>query len=278
LVNPANGQYQDYTVITGGNPNLKPETATYVNYGIVLTPAVAPGLTLQLDRWLINQKNIVISTLPQLVLNGIQPGGTFTLPNGMPGLYSLYVNAAGQQVNGTDLDLDYRFRTDSLGSFDLRWTGTYLNSFKLNEADGTGYTQYAGGVATVSSLPSVTGLPKIRSLLAVNWLRGAFSATYLLHYTGSYQDPTIPGGVEVGKYVTHDIQFDVDMAKIASAGSWLTPLKLTVGVNDLTYAKVPIFFAGPYYGGRQANGYDTSIVNPVGRFFYAALHLYIPQH
>ena len=77
-----------------------------------LLPQAAPGLTLQLDRWLINQKNIVIQTSPQLVLDGIQPGSTFTAANGVPGLYSLYMNAAGQQVNGTDLDLDYRFRTD----------------------------------------------------------------------------------------------------------------------------------------------------------------------
>jgi iron complex outermembrane recepter protein len=278
LINPANGQYQDYEVITGGNHNLKPETATYVNYGIVLTPGFAPGLTLQLDRWIIDQKNIVILTQPQLVLDGIQPGSTFTAANGVPGLYSLYMNAAGQQVNGTDLDLDYRFRTDSVGSFDLHWTGTYLNSFKVNDATGSGFVQYAGGTALASSLPTVTGLPKIRSLLAANWLYGAFTATYLLHYTGSYEDPTIPGGVEVAKYVTHDIQFDVDLGKIAAAGSWLSPVKLTIGVNDLTNSTVPIFYAGPMGGGLGANGYDTSIVNPVGRFIYAALHVYIPNH
>jgi iron complex outermembrane receptor protein len=278
LLNPATGQYTDYTVITGGNRNLKPETASYVNYGIVLTPTAVPGLTLQLDRWLINQKNIVIQTSPQLVLDGIQPGSTFTSANGVPGLYSLYMNAAGQQVNGTDLDLDYRFRTDSLGSFDLRATGTYLNSFKVNDETGSGFTQYAGGTALATSLPTVSGLPKIRSLLAANWLYGAFSATYLVHYTGSYHDPTIPGGVEVGKYVTHDIQLNLDLARIAASGSWLSPLKLTVGVNDLTYAKVPVFYAGPSGQGHEANGYDTSIVNPIGRFFYAALHLYIPQH
>jgi iron complex outermembrane recepter protein len=278
LINPANGQFQNYTVVTGGNRDLKPETATYVNYGIVLTPQAVPGLTLQLDRWLINQKNIVIQTQPQLVLDGIQPGSTFTDANGVPGLNSLYMNAAGQQVNGTDLDLDYRFHTDSVGSFDFRWSGTYLNSFKVNDETGVGFVQYAGGVALAGSMNTVAGLPKIRSLFAANWFYGALSATYLLHYTGSYEDPTIPGGVEVGKYVTHDIQVGLDLAKIASAGSWLSPLKVTLGVNDLTYAKVPIYYAGPLGGGLQANGYDTSIVNPVGRFFYASLHLYIPQH
>jgi iron complex outermembrane recepter protein len=278
LINPANGQYQDYTVVTGGNKNLKPETATYVNYGIVLTPKPVPGLTLQLDRWLINQKNIVIQTMPQLVLDGIQPGGTFTAANGVPGLYSLYVNAAGQQVNGTDLDLDYRFHTDSIGSFDFRLSGTYLNSFKVNDETGAGLVQYAGSTVLASSLSTVAGLPKIRSLLAANWLYGAFGVTYLIHYTGSYTDPTIPGGVEVSKYVTHDIQLNCDLGKLTSSGSWLSTLKLTAGVNDLTYAKVPIFYAGPLGQGLMANGYDTSIVNPVGRFFYVALHLDIPRH
>ena len=278
LINPATGQNQDYTVISGGNKNLKPETATYVNYGVVLTPSVVPGLTVQLDRWLINQKNIVIQTSPQLVLDGIQPGSTFIAANGVPGLYSLYVNAAGQRVNGTDLDLDYRLRTDSLGSFDFRLSGTYLNSFEVNDESGSGFTQYAGGTALASSLPTVTGLPKIRSLLSANWLYGAFSATYLLHYTGSYQDPTIPGGIEVGKYVTHDLQLNLDLARLTQSGSWLSPLKITVGVNDLTYAKPPVFYAGPLGEGHRANGYDTSIVNPVGRFFYASLRVYIPQH
>ena len=278
LINPANGQYQDYTVITGGNKNLKPETATYVNYGIVLTPKPVPGLTLQLDRWLINQKNIVIQTSPQLVLDGIQPGGTFTGANGVPGLYSLYVNAAGQQVNGTDLDLDYRFHTGGIGSFDFRLSGTYLNSFKVNDETGAGLVQYAGGTVLASSLSTVAGLPKIRSLLAANWIYGAFGVTYLIHYTGSYTDPTIPGGVEVSKYVTHDIQLNCDLGKLTSSGSWLSTLKLAAGVNDLTYAKVPIFYAGPLGQGLMANGYDTSIVNPVGRFFYVALHLDIPRH
>lgn len=278
LINPATGLFEDYTVVSGGNPNLKPETARYTNVGIVLTPQTLPGMTLQLDRWSIDQKNIVIQTQAQLVLDGIQPGGTFTSANGVPGVYSLYMNAAGQKVNGTDLDLDYRFHTDRLGLFDLRLAGTYLNSFKVNDETGTGFAQYAGGTALASSLPSVTGLPKLRFLFTANWGYQALTATYLLHYVGSYTDPTIPGGVEVGKYIIHDIQFGLDLSKLVSTDSWFSSMKFTFGVNDLTYAKVPIFYAGPLGGGLQANGYDTSIVNPTGRFFYAAIHVSVPNH
>jgi iron complex outermembrane receptor protein len=244
----------------------------------VLTPGFSPGLTLQLDRWLINQKDIVIQTMPQLVLDGIQPGGTFTTANGTPGVYSLYMNAAGQQVHGTDLDVDYRVPTDRVGSFDFRLNGTYLDSFRVNDATGSGFVQYAGGTALASSLPTVTGMPKIRSVFAVNWNYSPIRVTYLLHYTGSYDDPTIPGSVKVGDYVTHDIQLNCDLGALMVSSSWLSSLKLTAGVNDLTDAKVPIFYAGPMGAGTLANGYDTSIVNPVGRFFYAQLHLNIPHH
>ena len=276
--NPA-GQPQDYVDIGGGNKNLKPETASYINYGIVLTPpgGRAGNLTLQLDRWSIKQKNIVISTDPQLVVDGIQPGGTFTAANGEPGVYSLYMNAAGQQVNGTDVDLNYRYRTESFGSIDLSLSGTYLNSFKVDAATGTGLVQYAGGTALASSLTSPVGLPKVRSLLSANWLYGAWSATYLFHYTGSYVDPTIPGGVLVDSYLTHDLQFSLDCGKLASVSSWASPISITLGVEDFTNAKVPIFYGGQP-GGFQATGYDTSIVNPTGRFFYAAVHLSFPRH
>src|SRR6185437_2163400 len=197
--NPVTGQPQDYVVIGGGNKNLKPETAAYTNYGIVLTPpgSRAGSLTVQLDRWFIKQKNIVISTDPQLVVDGIQPGGSFTAANGQPGIYSLYMNAAGQRVDGTDLNLDYRVRTGSAGSIDLSLAGTYLNSFKVDASTGIGFVQYAGGTALAGSLTSPAGLPKVRALFSANWAYGAFSTTYLFHYTGSYIDPTIPGGVPV---------------------------------------------------------------------------------
>jgi iron complex outermembrane receptor protein len=277
--NPVTGQPEDYVDVGGGNKSLKPETASYTNYGIVLTPpgGKAGNLTLQLDRWFIKQKNIVISTDPQLVVDGIQPGGTFTASNGEPGVYSLYMNAAGQQVNGTDVDLDYRFKTDSAGTFDLSLSGTYLNSFKVDAATGAGFVQYAGGTALASSLTSPAGLPKVRSLLSANWLYGALSTTYLLHYTGSYIDPTIPGGVSVGRYVTHDIQLNFDCSKLASASSWLSPVSVTFGVEDFTDARAPIFYGGQP-GGFQATGYDTSIVNPTGRFIYAGVHVSLPRH
>jgi hypothetical protein len=119
-------------------------------------------------------------------------------------------------------------------------------------------------------------LPKVRSLLSANWIYRAFTTTYLVHYTGSYVDPTIPGGVSVGSYVTHDIQFNIDCGKLVSAKSWMSRVSLTFGVEDFTDAKVPIFYGGEP-GGFQATGYDPSIVNPTGRFFYAAVHVAFPR-
>jgi iron complex outermembrane recepter protein len=279
LINPKTGLSQDYQVVTGANANLKPETSTYTTYGIAFTPQGAlQGLTATVDRWIINQKDIVIVTSPQLVLEGIQPGSTFTAPNGEPGLVSLFMNAAGQQVNGVDADIDYRFRTDKAGAFDFRVAGTYLNSFKVDDATGAGYVQYAGNTALASSLASVTGLPKVRYLFTTSWTYSALTANYLIHYSSSYEDPTIAPEVKVSSYMTQDLQLNIDCGHLTQAGSWWSGVTFTLGVNDLTQARPPIFFAGPSGGGLLADGYDTSIVDPVGRFLYASVKISFPRH
>lgn len=273
LINPATGAGQNYISVVGGNPQLKPETSSYVTYGVVFTPQFFPGFTAIVDHWRISQKEVVILTNPQLVLEGIQPGSTFTAPNGQPGIVSLFENAAGQDVAGTDFDLDYRLQTARAGKFDFRVYGTRYDYFDVNDQTGTGFVNYAGGVALASTLPSVTGMPKLRAGFATNWDYRAISATYILHYTGYYVDPTIPGGVSVHSYTTQDIQLGYDFGKSAPSGSWLSRLALAVGVNDFTNSSVPIFYAGPIGYGIGANGYDTSIVDPVGRFFYGSFRL-----
>lgn len=270
LINPTTGAGENFIVVTGGNPNLKPEKASYTTYGFVFTPQALQGLTVIVDRWRLVQKNVVILTQPELILEGIQPGSTFTASNGQPGIVAVFENAAGQDVGGVDLDLDYRLQTAAAGALDFHLYGTRLEYFKVNDETGVGYVNYAGGVALASTLPSVSGMPKLRGSFGATWAFGAVSATYLAHYAGSYIDPTIPGNVEVHSYTTHDIQFAYDFAKSAWSDSWLSRLSLLVGVNDFTNASVPIYYAGTEGAGIAANGYDTSIVNPVGRFFYGA--------
>ena len=273
LVNPVTGVGGNYIVVTGGNPNLKPETATYTTYGIVLTPQMIPGFTAIIDRWRVAQKNVVILTEPELILEGIQPGSTFTAPNGQTGINAVFENAAGQNVEGIDLDLDYRLPATTAGSFDFQLNASRLEYFSVNDENGTGFVNYAGSVALASTLPSITGLPKLRASFSANWTSGPISATYLAHYAGSYTDPTIPGGVNVHSYTTHDIQLGYDFSKSAAGASWLSRLAVLVGVNDFTDASVPIYYAGSSGGGIGANGYDTSIVDPVGRFFYGSVRM-----
>jgi iron complex outermembrane receptor protein len=273
LTNPATGQSQNYQVTYGGNKDLEPETAKYTNFGFVFTPQSIRGLSLVIDRWRIEQENIVIQTHPQLVLQGVQPGSIYTAPNGQSGVVSLFMNAVGQNVEGTDLEISYRLPTLSWGSLMLNLSGSRLKVFEVDSATGRGFTDYAGRTALASSLPSVSGLPKTRLGLTGNWRYQAWSATYGVRYAGSYTDPTIGDGVKVDSYATHDIQLAYDFAESSVSGPWLSKVKVSFGVSDLTDAKVPVFYAGAHGGGFDATGYDTSIVNPIGRFFYGAVNI-----
>ena len=138
--------------------------------------------------------------------------------------------------------------------------------------------QYAGNTALASSLASVTGLPKVRYLFTTSWTYAALTANYLIHYSSSYEDPTIAPEVKVSSYMSQDLQLNIDCGHLAQASSWWSGVTFTLGVNDLTQARPPIFFAGPSGGGLLADGYDTSIVDPVGRFFYASVKISFPRH
>jgi hypothetical protein len=59
-------------------------------------------------------------------------------------------------------------QTAAAGAVDFHLYGTRLEYFKVNDETGVGYVNYAGGVALASTLPSVSGMPK---------LRASFSAT-----------------------------------------------------------------------------------------------------
>src|SRR3546814_12186234 len=46
-------------VVTGGNPDLKPETSNSLTLGVILQPSFVPGLDVTVDYWDIDIKNVI---------------------------------------------------------------------------------------------------------------------------------------------------------------------------------------------------------------------------
>lgn len=116
------------TLLTGGNPDLDPETSESRSLGVVLTPRFVPGLRLSIDWTKINKKNnIDVLGATQLALDNelLIPGlitrgptqndgfnvGPVTVINGRA------LNFARASVVAYDWALDYTVNTEQFGTF-----------------------------------------------------------------------------------------------------------------------------------------------------------------
>jgi outer membrane receptor protein involved in Fe transport len=138
-------------VSSTGNPNIKPEEADSIGYGVVWKPAFLPGFSASLDYWKIDISGLIASLSAtqalQLCFSGnTEACGFITRASGptSPGvgpyagqsfgpvetIVTSYVNIASNTISGLDQFVAYRFPLESVvpgapGNVALRLDGTY---------------------------------------------------------------------------------------------------------------------------------------------------------
>ena len=178
--------------VSGGNPNLKPETSINNTLGVVFTPSFIPGLTASVDYYYVKIGNALSSvggnsqpayqlclesnlTSPYCNLITRPLGYLNTTPANFPTqIISLNQNVAMNSRGGFDTEIDY---TTDLST----WAG--MNGF-LNVRMLWNRQQVAGSIA-VASLPgaqyvenvNTSGTPRDRVNLSVGYANDGFSAT-----------------------------------------------------------------------------------------------------
>jgi outer membrane receptor protein involved in Fe transport len=175
--------------LTGGNPNLKAETAKTWTAGIVLRPSFLPGLSFTADWYDIKLKNAINTPdvdqvfklcVDQPSLNNVfcnqfeRAPGTGFLRNWVVSAQ----NVAQFSTSGLEISLNYTFRPKAdLGTFNLRLVGGYLNDLTF--------------VATIGGVPEQqrnrSYRPNAVGNLHVNWQKGPLSLTYGLAWQGKTQ-------------------------------------------------------------------------------------------
>ncbi|RME67124.1 MAG: TonB-dependent receptor [Alphaproteobacteria bacterium] len=130
-------------VLTGGNPDLKEETADTLTAGVVLTPRFVRGLSVSIDYWDIDIKNAVNSFPVQAVANNCVDLATTDNPfcdsiirradGNFESISSQLINVASFKARGIDFQAGYFFDLDALsnggvpGGLGLSLVGTYLD-------------------------------------------------------------------------------------------------------------------------------------------------------
>jgi outer membrane receptor protein involved in Fe transport len=196
LTDPARGNAV-YSVpfMSGGNPNLKPETTRNVDWGIILEPGFLRGLRLSVDYQKVTKYDAIVGpTAAQLLANPalfgsriirgpLNPGDTFSV-GPITLLDATNLNATRFMTSMFNFSLDYTRRTAEWGVWALSGTGSMWQH---------NVTQAAIGAAQIENLsnpnPGSTtspGLAKFKGTLSLDWNRGHWGAGWVMRYTGPY--------------------------------------------------------------------------------------------
>ena len=254
---------------SGGNPDLRPETAKTWTAGVILQPSFIPGLTARADWYNIKLKDAVNTVDPQQVAELCVDQATLANPfcdaiirqNGASGpaaagnIISFNVgpeNVAQFRTAGLDVNLNYLLRTANLGNFNLNVIGNYLDRLEFIGTIGAPTTDSRGEAFA----------PKYTVNSDLTWHRGRVTVNYGLNYfskTSRFSNQTLESNPDVTldkyKYYKehwqHDIyaKFDVDKQ-----------FEMFGGINNLFNQKPDI-------------GTNTYPVSSVGRYFYAGARI-----
>ncbi len=276
--NPA----QQYNVLAGGNPLLKPEIGDTITAGVVITPRFLSGFNAAFDYYDIKIKE----TIGQLGADAILKA---CLTTGNPALCSLvhrdalgtlwlttegytittFQNIGKLEGQGVDANVSYVLPVgENVFSFSL--IGTYLTKSFTD----TGIYAYdcVGFMGNVCGQPQ----PKWRHLVRATWEKGPWSATLGWRWIGSVKvdaassdpglaDPeSIPLWKINGSYEYPNFSY-VDIAGTFKLGK---NTKFTLGINNVADKEPPlgVGFSPNDFGTGFYGTYD-----PYGRFVHASV-------
>jgi outer membrane receptor protein involved in Fe transport len=245
---------QQQRIVTGGNPNLLPETAKSYYAGFVVEDIGGlKNLTISFDYFKFRINQVIVTPSATFLLseqgrtqfpNAIVrdgAGGPITridsVPSNNPAAYQIY--------RGFDLGVNYRLNNTRYGDFTFGAEATRILEIGSDSGLGGGYFDNIG----------LFNNPKWRGQASVGWRYKDYGASFGADYIGSYfNDGYTAAGWEEGSYTLYTAGFSY---------RGFLGTTITLGVNNL-FDKTPPF-----------NGYDTASFDPntygagaMGRFIY----------
>jgi iron complex outermembrane receptor protein len=253
--------------VTGGNPELRAEDSKSESLGIVWD--ATQNLSLSLDYYNIRHTDrITTPTLAFLVANEDSfPGGVIRDPAGpndvaagvrgpivgsasdpRVGIFRFYFNSASQATRGADFEMRYRMDLGSIGKLTLNTQNTYIDYLRRVVAIGQAATEFAGG----------DGVPRYRGTHTAIWTRGTWEASLTANVIGNYSQP-LTVTTSTGTFRGNVPSWTTLDAQVVWSG--IKNLKLTGGVRNIENKEPPFY-------NNDSNGYDTTLHNLIGRFYY----------
>lgn len=254
-----------------GNPDLEPETAENVGFGLLWQ--ISPNSDLTVDYWYIKHKNLVGMDDLDFIRRAYAgefpiadlDAGDDPLAMGMPGLIVEggsvvqanvpLQNFGFQKTDGIDFSYSHRFGLNEWGQMRLVADATWLNRFEREFSPTSG----------TESLAGEWRYPRWLANVSLRWHRDAWGARLGARYTGKYKDDleglrqdvldrfglTPDSRVNVSSWLTFNANVSYDI----TPNAWVS-----LNVDNLLDRSPPSVFG-------SAAGVDFVNHNTMGRYY-----------
>nr|NUR36902.1 TonB-dependent receptor [Sphingomonas sp.] len=253
------------SVVTSGNPRLKPETSTSWILGGVVNPI--RGFTAEMNWYDIKIKGAIQAvsaptTLYRCVYNNdplscanvSRSGGTGNVTQ----IRAILQNIAGIHTAGIDVNLAYRASLPGAGTFGLSWNNTFLHLYNVTTPTATG-TQLEKRAGKETDSPS-QGYPKWKSIGSIDWDGFGFGATLTGRYISKLEELQNNNSPLKATFYT-----DAQLRWSPKFNFGIHDLQLAIGVNNLFDVKTPGCVAC------DVNFMDPTVYDTPGRYYYARI-------
>jgi iron complex outermembrane receptor protein len=263
---------------SGGNLNLRPETAKTWSVGADYQPSWLPRSKFSLTYFDIDYQNQVTSFLADLtILNresqfagtGLivrnpspaliaqqlaETGFTGVLPNPV----TLFVE--GRNLNlgttiakGLDFLTSYRFPTTAWGDFGLGLNGTYLTEYRV---------ALTPAAPLINRNNTIFNPLRFKARGSVSWETGNWSSVVFLNYLNSYTNDLSTPVQKVRAYKPIDLHVSYSVRDYSMA-PWLNGVRFGVDIRNAFDEKPP--FVNIAQSANGGGGFDPTLASPVGR-------------
>jgi iron complex outermembrane receptor protein len=188
-----------FTLIFGGNPDLKPQKSTQWTVGAVWEPVT--GFSIGVDWFDLQLKDLFSNGVtPNTILQDQAQYGNLitrgpvqpqypTIPGPITSIDQRFINLGEVRIEGFDVDLKWNGPATSIGRFSATLSGTYYSKYDVQQPDGT----FAGFISNAFGAATLGITPRYKQYATVTWQSGPWQATLGNQYIASYIDENTDG-------------------------------------------------------------------------------------
>lgn len=232
--------------VNGANPDLKPESGTTYNLGVVFE--ASKNFNGSIDLWKIKKKDGIL----QPTIESAVDAGLFQKVGPQFLIFTNLQNVAVQETSGIDVDLRLRFPGTPVGNVTLRNSATYYLSNRNREEGSSEWAEYNGTYT----------YPRLRNVFTASTEFGPWTVTGAMRYVGGFWDTDQPFPVATGtRRVASDTEMDLQV--VYEGKGW----SLTGGVRNLADHMPPFSNQNLSSNTYTQLGF-AELYNVRGRFFY----------